>query len=727
MRLRSHLLLLILATLFPLVVFGVTATVLVAQREKALFRRGATERTLALLTAVDAELRGHTNSLRALGDSRALADGDLRAFHAEARRMLAIEPSWRSVRIHLPSGQQILDTGVVFGSELPGVLERPSFEAALVTGRATIGNLYLDGDAYRFPVWIPIRNDDRLTGVLLALVDPDSILVMLERQRLPSSWVGVVLDANRNIVARTVSHETRVGRPASESLRAALDRASEGWFHGATVEGTEVYTPYNRSPDTGWTVAIGIPAEVVEAGARRTVWILALGVGGALVVTVLLAAALGRRISSPITALASAARDLAAGAPPTVAERSGVREVDEVRGALHDASCAVRERENALRAADRAKDEFLAMLGHELRNPLGAISSAAQVLQLTARPSDGNAESAAIIARQVTHMTRMVDDLLDVSRVTTGRVQLARRPLDLAPVVAGTLEGFRASGRLERHQVSVELEPVWVEADPARMEQVVANLVGNAVKYTPAGGRIAVRAARDAGDAVVEVEDSGAGLPPELLPRVFDLFVQGERSLDRSDGGLGIGLTLVKRLVELHGGTVSAASEGPGRGSRFGFRLPALETIGPVADEQANAAAPKAPAPTAERRHRILVIEDNEDARSALLAALVLHGHEVAGAADGPEALALAAEHRPDVALVDIGLPGLDGYALARRLRALPGGDALVLVALTGYGQAESRRRAFEAGFDEYLTKPVSAERLVDAIAAARSDRASVR
>jgi signal transduction histidine kinase len=358
--------------------------------------------------------------------------------------------------------------------------------------------------------------------------------------------------------------------------------------------------------------------------------------------------------------------------------------------------------ELALRAADRAKDEFLAMLGHELRNPLGAIGSAIRVLHGAAQGDAVAARAHAVIDRQAAHLTRLVDDLLDIGRVTAGKVTLTRRPLDLAGVTTGVVQGWRAAGRLARHRVTLEAAPVWVEADETRLEQIVANLLGNALKFTPADGAVTVRVSRQDGQAMLQVEDAGAGMPAELVGRVFDLFVQGVQTPDRAHGGLGIGLTLVRHLVERHGGTVTAASAGAGCGSTFTVRLPAIAAPPP-------AAPPPASRPSTPRR--VLLVEDNDDAREMLRFVLEADGHAVLAAADGPQALALAATAAPDLALVDIGLPGLDGYEVARRLRASTS-RPLVLVALTGYGAPEDQARAIQAGFDLHLVKPVEPDAL---------------
>ena len=704
MRLRSHLLLLTLATLLPMVVFGVTATVLISRREKAVFQRGAIERTLALLTAVDTELSGHATSLQALASSRSLTEDRLQDFHDEASRVLAAQPGWRTVRLSKANGDVVFDATAPFGTPITPTPDRASIQAALEGNKSTIGHLFATAEGYRFAVRIPVKASAG-PYVLSVLVDPDAINAILARQRLPVDWVGVVLDGEQRVVARTVNHGQTVGLLAADSLRRALLSSPEGWFQGATLEEKKVYTPYNRSPFSGWTVAMGIPEDAVEAAAFRTAWLLMLGVLAAVLMAVVLAAALGRRISGPIGSLASVANTLTDNTPLKLASDTEIKEVNDVGQALVEAVRAVRDRESALRAADRAKDEFLAMLGHELRNPLNALAAGVELLRLSEPSNEKNSRTVEIIGRQIRHMTRLIDDLLDVSRVTTGKVNLTRQPIDLGSTVETVVQTLRASGKLDGHALCLDLATVWVEADVSRIEQVVSNLLGNALKYTPPGGQITVRVTRHGDKARIEVEDTGVGLSQDLLPRIFDLFVQGERSLDRSLGGLGIGLTLVKRLVELHGGEVYAHSDGTGRGSRFTVELTARQAP-PSPD-----IPPPDPARPLDRR-RILLVEDNEDARRTLAAALALHGHEVLEASDGPGGLELAQAVGPEVAIVDIGLPGMDGYELARRLRSSAAGKNLLLIALTGYGQAEAQRMAKAAGFDAHFAKPASPEEL---------------
>jgi PAS domain S-box-containing protein len=361
-------------------------------------------------------------------------------------------------------------------------------------------------------------------------------------------------------------------------------------------------------------------------------------------------------------------------------------------------------------AANRMKDEFIAMLGHELRNPLGAISSAASVLLKLSEGGDMSARACDVIHRQTEHLTRMIEDLLDVTRARTGKIGLARVPLDVAEVAQRCLRALGSTGKLDQHALKVEASSVWVNADPTRVEQIVSNLISNAVKFTPAGGTVWVTVAREGADAVLRVADTGVGISADLLPRIFDLFVQGGRSLDRKSGGLGIGLSLVRRLAELHEGRVEAESAGPGEGSVFTVRLPALDSS--TASRPSEAKAPAIDTPP----RRIVLIEDNEDSREMLRVSLQMSGHEVGVAADGPSGLALVQRRAPDVVLVDVGLPGMDGYEVARRIRAMPEGRRIRLIALTGYGQPEDRRRSRESGFDAHLVKPIDPACLMSAL-----------
>ena len=366
-----------------------------------------------------------------------------------------------------------------------------------------------------------------------------------------------------------------------------------------------------------------------------------------------------------------------------------------------------------IREADRRKDEFLAMLAHELRNPLAPLLNSLHLLGLGVDDDQAAEQVRGVAERQARHLARLVDDLLDVSRISNGKIQLRRGPLDLRAAVSHAVETARPQMEARRHDLAVDLppDPVPLVADSARLEQILANLLNNAAKYTEPGGRIELAVARDGDDAVIKVRDTGVGIAPELLPRVFDLFTQEDRSLDRSQGGLGIGLTLVRRLVELHDGSVSASSAGVGRGSEFVVRLPAGTPATAGEGEDGGDAAPGAPG-AGRRPKRVLIVDDNLDGTRVLARILRVRGHEVRVAHDGPSALEEARADPPDVVLLDIGLPGMDGYEVAGRLRELEGPDRSLLVAVTGYGQEEDRRRSREAGFDHHLVKPVDPKSL---------------
>jgi PAS domain S-box-containing protein len=358
-----------------------------------------------------------------------------------------------------------------------------------------------------------------------------------------------------------------------------------------------------------------------------------------------------------------------------------------------------------LKLADRRKNEFLATLAHELRNPLSPIRHAVQLLRLTQGDPGGRQQALALIDRQVAQMVRLIDDLLDISRITNGKLALRQERIELAAAVDSALETTRPLLEESGHELTVTLppEPVYLEADLTRLAQVLVNLLNNAAKYTEKGGRIELTAEARGGEAVISVRDTGIGLAPEQLPQLFESFSQATPALERSSGGLGVGLSLARGLIELHGGSIEAHSAGPGQGSEFTVRLPLL----PQAE---TAPAPSAGDPEEPRspQRRILVADDNADVAESLSLLLGFLGHEVTTAGDGLEAFEAAAARRPDVALLDIGMPQLNGYEVAQRIRQQPWGQDMVLIAVTGWGQEEDKQRARAAGFDHHLTKPVN-------------------
>lgn len=903
MRLRNRLLLLVLAALLPVALFAAATAWLHAGEQHATFRRGAEERTLALLSAVDAELLGTARAVQVLSHSENLASGDMPRFRVTAERVAAAHPHWHTLRVARPNGTIVLDLRLAAGEAPP---PRPpgeqavdkGFAQALRTRQAVIGELAAGPDgAWRHAVHVPVAHAGEVRHVLTAVIEPKPLAALVAAQHLPAGWVGVVLDSAHRIAARTVNPQRSVGQLASQSLRDGLAHAPQGWFRGSTLEGLAVYTPYHRSATTGWVFAMGIPADAVDAPAWRAYGLAAAGLLAALALASVLAVLFGRRITEPIARLAAATEAVRRGERVAMPPATGVAEIGRFARTLQDTLDTMREREDrlahalaerdraearllaelaaqtrlqqlgaqlvqqgdlqpllqailaaaaeltgtdkgniqrydarsgrlrivvhqglgrrlvehfaedgwvatcdqaarqvervivedvarldelrgtvgleivladgiraiqstplvsrdgrllgmlnnhyrtpggpdpgtlryidllarqaadllerhdaevALRQADRHKDQFLAMLSHELRNPLAALTTAAHVLRVAA-PDDARMKSVqGVIDRQTRHMVRLIEDLLDITRVRLGKLTLKREPLNLAELVQDVTRARRDAGLLAgRAAVQLDAEPVWVVGDRARLEQVYTNLLDNALKFTPAGGLIRVGVHREGTTAALRVADNGQGIAPEHLPAMFELFVQGEQDLGRAQGGLGLGLALVQRLVELHFGRIEAASEGAGRGATFTVSLPAVE--GPVAAQGA-----AAPAVAGGRRPlEVLVVEDNDDTRQMLCAALAALGHTVFEAADGTRALALAAAHGLDAALLDIGLPDLDGYELARRLRAAPRGRRLALIALSGYGGEDDRARARAAGFDAHVVKPANVERIAEEI-----------
>ena len=385
---------------------------------------------------------------------------------------------------------------------------------------------------------------------------------------------------------------------------------------------------------------------------------------------------------------------------------------ESLRHAYADLERRVDERTAELAARDRHKDEFLAMLGHELRNPLAPIRNALEILKLEGAPAAARSQAQQLIGRQVQHLVRLVDDLLDVSRIMQGKIELRHERIPLATVVERAIETAQPTIDARGHRLAVSLpaEPVFIHGDLIRLAQVLSNLLVNAAKYTPQAGEIRLAASTGHDQLRIRVKDTGIGMPPELLPKVFDFFVQGSRSLERSQGGLGIGLTLVKRLVEMHGGTVAAHSAGAGKGSELIVDLPLPDQS--AADDVL--AAGGVGSAVGGRRRRVLVVDDNVDAAESAAALLSIWGHEARTVHDGLSVLRQVKEFRPEIVLLDIGLPGKNGYDVARELRALPASPVRLIAAMTGYGQAEDRQRSAEAGFDVHLTKPLDLEQLRD-------------
>jgi signal transduction histidine kinase/ActR/RegA family two-component response regulator len=713
-----------------LVVFaGIVVWRLVAEQ------RAATERQLVQTArtqtaALEREMAATIRILQALAHSEALDQANVAAFHDEARRVQQSQPAWYNVILFAPDGRELVSVLRPSGQPLRRVTDKESFDRAIATTQPAIGRLVrgpADGPL-GVPIRVPVGRNGRIEGVLTAIITPERFADALFRDRSGSGESArTILDTRGTIVATTEMSDRNVGRPAAASLLAHTRTFPEGVYRDAMPDGQEVYVAFSRSETSGWIAAVAIAVDSLDAPLRRSaralaaIGVLALfgGAAGALL--------LSRRLTVDIGAAADAAAALAGGAdlglPPSIVtevqrlgdslERSAKRLNDHQRERdkhLAEAEAARRDAE----AANSTKDEFLAMLGHELRNPLSPIVTGLQLLRL--RGVEWPRELA-IIERQVTHLTRLVDDLLDVSRITRGKVELKRRPIETHSAILQATEMTSPLFEERRHVLVVDVPDhgLVVNGDVDRLAQVFANLLSNAAKYTPLGGHVEIRGRRDGGEVVVSISDDGEGLPRHLVPRVFDLFVQGPRASDRRKGGMGLGLTLVRSLVALHNGRVEAHSDGPSRGSTFTVRLPMAATRVETAEKAGDPAIRMPSAPC-----RLLIVDDNLDAAETLAGVLRERQHSVQIAPDGPAALASVDGFAPEVAVLDIGLPVMDGYEVAARLREKMGAAAPAFIALTGYGQASDRARSLAAGFVEHFVKPVEIEQLLQAIDAAR-------
>ncbi|MES2149967.1 MAG: ATP-binding protein [Pseudomonadota bacterium] len=592
--------------------------------------------------------------------------------------------------------------------------DRPHFQRAIKERRFIAGN-YVFGRVIRkhtinltYPV---IDKQDEVVAVLFAALELSELDRFANDVILPPGSLLLTADSDGKIISHRPNPDNWFGRQITPEMTAAM-AARQG--HPVLLVGTDgiermhSFARVGQHAVSDYTITIGIPsADIVAAASHDQMLDL---VGLAVTIAIALAAAwfvgdvlVVRRVNSLVATadrIATGSLDARTGMVYGNEEISRLaRSLDAMAEALQKKEEKHLSAERQLRLADQRKDEFLAMLAHELRNPLAPISAGAQLLARGLSDPAGVERTAAIITRQVGHMTRLVDDLLDVSRVTRGLVTLAHAPLDVAEIVDGALEQVAPLLQAKRHQIEVHppAGAARVLGDHKRLVQVLANLLNNAAKYTPEGGHIALRVERGAREIELIVSDDGVGMAPELVARVFELFAQAERSSDRSLGGLGLGLALARSLVELHGGRITAESGGENRGSTFRVFLPL---------EPGTQSGAPASVPVNENALRVLVVDDNFDAAQALQACLQAAGHEVMVAHCARDGIALAAEHAPQVCLLDIGLPDLNGMALARELRALPAGAAVTLVAVSGYGRSADREQALAAGFDHYLVKP---------------------
>jgi signal transduction histidine kinase/ActR/RegA family two-component response regulator len=693
--------------------------------------RAVSERRLLESARVDAssldrEFDGTINVLQALATSPALDAGDLEAFHREGSRVQATQPGWYTVVLVTPDGTVLLSTHLPWGTQLLAAADPESLERLVTTGRPVVGRIrppQRGGPEYLFAIRVPIVKHGTLKYALTAVVNVESLARVVPRQQPNSEeWTRTILDSNGTIAVRTRGAEGYIGAQASEAFRERIRQMRESVSNETTREGVRVYAAFSRSA-YGWTTVVVVPRDVLDAPMRASM--AGLITGGALLMLSGLGVALfiARRLSADLASATTAAEAVAEGGP-LPAGRAHVAETRRLQRSLttaasllekrarerdHEMASAVAARKEA-EEANQTKDHFLAVLGHELRNPLAPALTALELMK--ARDANAFRREREVLERQVAHMVRLVNDLLDVSRLARGKVQLAKRRVELREAVDRAVDMARPLIVQNKHdlEVSVPATGLVIHADLDRIVQVLSNLLTNAARYTPPEGHLRLTASPSDGRAFIVCEDDGPGIPAELVPTLFDPFAQGPRSLDRREGGLGLGLALARTFTELHGGTIHVESRGSESGTRFIVTLP-LDPSGEVS-------LPDEPAIQATRAaaQRILIVDDNADACEMLRAALTSVGHVVRTAAEAHGAIAIAADFSPDTAVLDIGLPGMDGYELASRLRAAY--PDIRLIALTGYGQAADLEAAAAAGFDAHCAKPIATSMLLHQIEA---------
>ena len=716
------------AVLLPVVLASVIALDKIRDGERKAALRGLQETVRATALIVDREAQGSLSALKALSNSVHLRTGDYRAFHEQAAALTLDPDVWTALLDD--QGRQIVNTMLPFGTPLPPAVAREPVAKVLATGEPAVSDLTVgpaNGNLLT-TIYVRAKVPGGKSYVVAQGISVNQWRQVALYQRIPTEWIVAVVDRQGKFIARNHKSQELVGKPARPELVAAAAGADRGWLRHSTVEGIEVYDAYDHSELTGWTIAVAAPTALVDAPAEHAIRLALAGMVLAMVAGVLAAAAFGQRFIGAMEVAGRAAVALGRGEQP-VTGPTGLQEVDALNRSLADAGellelertsrqAAESERERLLvsemsareaaQAQNVAKDQFLAMLGHELRNPLAAISGAISLLEMPGIEPERASRYREIIRRQNRHLAHIINDLLDVSRLMAGKITLERQPLNLADCVNSCVESLRTTERAIGFRILVRAQPVWVEGDAVRIEQILNNLITNAMKFSPSGSEVQVEVREEADRAVVTVQDFGFGMDQALLAQVFEPFFQGPQPADRTQTGLGIGLALVRQLTTLHGGEVSVSSPGVGQGSRFSFWLPRIPA--PAGD----ASRPAGPVGSSGRT--LVYAEDNDDARATMAELLRLYGYEVIEVADGKGVLPAVLATQPNAVLLDIGLPDMDGYEVARRLRANPATRSVPLIALTGYGQLRDKQAAAAAGFDAHLVKPVDPARVLKAV-----------
>lgn len=736
MRIRSYLILMAVAILVPVIVFSGMALKMLREThlDAALQGQHETARSVSLL--VDRDLSRAEGSLRVLATSPYLDTGNMAAFYEQAGTANQGKTAWTILLDE--SGRQVLNTSVPFATKLPPAAAQARVSQVLSTQKTLVSDVII-GLVSKRPLTtlnIPVTTASGKKFVLAMAFSTEHFNNLMMSANVDKNWLVAIIDGQGHFVARSMNKERNIGKPARPELVAAAQKEANGVIRHNTLENIEMYDVFTHSSISKWMVAVAAPVTYVEESVRSAVSLAVFGMLAALICAGIAALIFGGRLAQSINGATSTAALLGSGRKPHF-EKTRVSELRELHDALDRASAlltqadldrstaeserqlllvAERKAREEAQAQNAAKDEFLAMLGHELRNPLAPISIAAELLKLPHLTEERIRNSSDIIARQVRHLKSLLDDLLDVSRVTRGDVTLQIGPVEIADVIKEAVEQVSAQIEAKGHRLQIDLPSgsTVVNGDRSRLIQIIVNLLSNASKYSPSSGKIDIQVTLEQDWVNLSILDWGNGIDSAFLPRIFDLFSQGTRSSDRSQGGLGLGLALVKRLVELHGGSVTAFSKGNGRGSQFIVRLPRLSD----AQSEGNSAVVAAHfVSSSETATRIVVVDDNQDAANMLALFLTEAGlHDVRTYFDGQSALDNIEQDRPMVYILDVGLPDMDGYELARKIRESAFGSRAKLIALTGYGQSQDRVQAMAAGFDFHLSKPADLTDILDLI-----------
>ena len=727
----------------PLLCFAAYLTIGLSRTEQAAVERGVVDTVNALATGVDREITSTIATLEALATALSLDEPDLEAFRTRALRVLESQSSRRWLTVHLttPDGTPLMNARYQPGATLP----RPdpqSVRETVLTRRPVITDLVVvPPGGYAYGVRVPVIRGGAVRYVLTAAVSADAHRELLLSQVGVRDRIAVVYDRQGKIVYRTVNPEKLIGTPVTPKLAEASARQPSGALDDTNLEGLPVRVVFQRSSLSGWAIAVGVPQSTLYAAQQRSVRQI-VGVGAVfLALSAVVALLFARSMRRNVGALVTQAETLNDPEAPANVIDPPITELARLRDALHSAGQVIHERgaslqrqlaaldvaRNDAEAANRAKDEFLAVLSHELRTPLNAVFGWAQMLRKGQVQGDAAKRALETIVRNANAQLQLIDDLLDVSRVAAGKLRLQVQSVDPRTVIEQALEAVRPAAEARQIRVHTVLAPDAgrVSGDPARLQQVVWNLLANAVKFTEPHGSVGVVLRPNGPDVEIVVTDTGRGITPELLPFVFDRFRQADSSSTRAHSGLGLGLALVKHLVELHGGTVAAESGGQGKGATFTIRLPAASPAPEEGDQAIPSrrlarTVPAAP-PSSARLDglRVLVVDDDADALELATAVLVGAGAVVRTCLSASQGLRLVREWRPDVLVSDIEMPGEDGYTLIRKVRALDGerGGRTPAIALTAYGRTQDRVESLAAGYDMHVPKPIDPGELTTIIA----------